>query len=125
MDLFLHAEYLELNTFTMLHAVTGMNAALTLGRALPSERARDLAHHAAHALLAMRVAFVGRYPIDSPQEPSAVFEVLVGRAVGSLDDHAIKFAAALVSAREDLGERRCAQALSRWVEKVAPSAPSG
>lgn len=116
------SEHLELNTFTMLHAVTGMDAAMTIGRAVPSEQARALAQFAAHALLAMRVAFVGRYPFDPPQQPAPAFEVLLDRAVHSLDDHAIKLAAALVAGREDLGEQRCAQALWRWVERTAPSA---
>lgn len=121
-DLLLQSEYLPLDTFTMLHAVTGMDAALTVGRALPYEAGRSLARHAAHALLAMRVAFVGRFPFDSPRQPAPAFELLAERSVRSLDDHAIKLAAALAAARADLGEERCAQALSRWVDKIAPSA---
>ena len=117
-DLLLDGEYLELNTFTMLHAVTGMDAALTLGQALPEEQARQLAKYAAHALLAMRVAFVARYPLsESRRQTSESFATLLRRALESLDDHAIKFAAALNDAREDLGEDRCAEALGRWVQR--------
>ena len=117
-DLLLDGEYLELNTFTMLHAVTGMDAALTLGQALPEEQARQLAKYAAHALLAMRVAFVGRYPLgESQRQNSESFATLLQRALTSLDDHAIKLAAALNDAREDLGEDRCAEALARWVQR--------
>ena len=117
-DLLLDGEYLELNTFTMLHAVTGMDAALTLGQALPEEQARQLAKYAAHALLAMRVAFVARYPLsESRRQTSESFATLLRRALESLDDHAIKLAAALNDAREDLGEDRCAEALGRWVQR--------
>jgi hypothetical protein len=115
-DLLLQAEYLPLNTFTMLHVVTGMDAALTLGRALPDPQARELANYAAHALLAMRVAFVGRYPFVEPRRTSDSFASLLRQAVASLDDHAIKLAAALRGAREDLGEARCADALACWVK---------
>ncbi|MBL8740719.1 MAG: hypothetical protein JNK04_06490 [Myxococcales bacterium] len=116
LELFVSSEYLVQNTFTMLHAVTAMEAASALGRSLPEAQQAALARHAAHALLAARVAFVGRAklmraPVDTPEG----FEALVERAVASLDDHSIKLAAALSVKEGETPEAQRTEALAHWL----------
>jgi hypothetical protein len=104
-------------TFTLLHAVTGSDAALTLARLLPAEQGRALVDEASHALLAMRVAFVGA--LDRPIAKAAPWVELRARAVASLDDHAIKLAAALDDGEGLDDELRCA-ALDAWLSRLEP-----
>lgn len=103
-------------TFTLLHAVTGSEAVLTLARILPLEQARVLVDEGAHALLAMRVAFVGE--LARPLPPATDdWPALVARAVASLDDHAIKLAAALDDP-EGLEDDARRAALEAWLARV-------
>jgi hypothetical protein len=112
--LFTRSEHLPSATFTLLHAVTGMEAVGTLVRAVP-EQGATLVLHAAHALLAMRVAFVGRVnDVDAAPPPRESFAALSQRALESLDDHACKLAAAL-TASPTLDDATRATALQRWL----------
>ena len=74
-----------------------------------------LADGAAHGLLAMRVAFVGA--LDRPIAKAAPWAELRARAVASLDDHAIKLAAALDDGEGLEDELRCA-ALDAWLSQL-------
>jgi hypothetical protein len=103
-------------TFTLLHAVTGSEATLSLARVLAPELAQRLVDEASHALLAMRVAFVGA--LDRPLESTAPWNVLRARAVASLDDHAIKLSAALDDGEALDDDLRCA-ALAAWLSKLS------
>lgn len=133
-DLFLHADYTPGRTFTMLHVVTGMDAIARIADALDPARARRLALAGARALLAMRVAFVGAFdmvddlpaaravPSDGEDPSASAFGALVARAVASLNDHAIKFAATLARATDVPFATRVA-ALEKWVTRVERPAP--
>ncbi len=114
-DVLLRGESLPQATFTMLHGVTGMDAAVAMGDLLEPSSALLLWRGAAHALLALRVAFVGRYPVVHERPVAAQLPLLVEAAISSLDDHAIKLAAALAEASEDVAEGARAEALSCWV----------
>jgi hypothetical protein len=118
--MFLESEYLPSNTFTVLHAVTGMEAVRTLVRTcapLDSALAQALVENAALALSAMRVAFVGawRDPQHVPDE--AARRDGLERAAHSLDDHAIKLAAAL-EAMPEISSLERARALERWLAQL-------
>ncbi len=102
-------------TFTLLHAITASEAVLTLTRMLSTETARALVDEASHALLAMRVAFVGA--LDRPLATTASWAELRSRAVASLDDHAIKLAAALDQPEGLDDDLRCA-ALDAWLSQL-------
>lgn len=103
-------------TFTLLHAVTGSEAVLTLAKRLPREQAHLLVSEGAHALLAMRVAFVGA--LERPSTgAAAAWPALVARAVASLDDHAIKLAAALDDP-EGLEDDARRAALEAWLTRL-------
>lgn len=115
--LFTASEYLPRATFTLLHAVTGMDAAARVAARLPPPDARALLAHAAHALAAVRIAFVGRFPHPLPRHAERSFTGEVARAVSSLDDHAIKLAAALVDGTQ-AAPREHAAALALWVDEV-------
>jgi hypothetical protein len=127
--LFLHGEYVPANTFTMLHAVTGMEAIGTLVRStlpIDPEVARALVEHGGQALAAMRVAFVGRWHRPAPELHTRSRSDLQTRAVESLDDHAIKLCAALETMPElgqELGkdehaEAMHAEAMDRWLVEL-------
>ena len=103
-------------TFTLLHAVTGAEAVLTLARVLPADHASELVSEGAHALLAMRVAFVGA--LDRPLTSTSPWAELRTRAIESLDDHAIKLAASLDDKEGLTDEVRCA-ALWAWLSRLA------
>jgi hypothetical protein len=102
-------------TFTLLHAITASEAVLTLARMLSTETAQALVDEASHALLAMRVAFVGA--LDRPLATTASWAELRSRAVASLDDHAIKLAAALDQPEGLDDDLRCA-ALDAWLSQL-------
>ncbi|MBS2011428.1 MAG: DUF4243 domain-containing protein [Deltaproteobacteria bacterium] len=114
-SLLTRGEHAKTTTFTLLHAVTGAEAVLTLARKLSAERAHELVDEGAHALLAMRVAFVGR--LDRPLVAAPPWRELVTRAVTSLDDHAIKLAAAMED-DEGLDDDVRRAALWAWLERV-------
>lgn len=120
-DVFLRGAYPEARTFTMLHAVTGMDACARIAGDLAPPAAARMAAAAARALLAMRVAFVGAYPGREPEPATARFEALTGRAVATLNDHAIKLAATLARA-DDVPEEARAATLETWVRRVEPRA---
>jgi hypothetical protein len=64
-------------TFTLLHAVTGSEAVLTLAKRLRRAQAEVLVNEGAHALLAMRVAFVGA--LDRPLASAPAWSSLLER----------------------------------------------
>lgn len=116
-DLFLRGDYLPGRTFTMLHVVTGMDAIARIAARLPSVAAQRLAVAGGRALLAMRVAFVASADANIPPLATASLDALVDRAVGTLNDHAIKLAATLRGSA-DVPEPTRAAALERWVARV-------
>ncbi len=118
LSMFLHADYLPTATFTLLHAVTGMEAVRTLVLACPAH-GQLLVEHGAHALVAMRVAFVGAWLRTNHRNGNDGRPGGVDQALLSLDDHAIKLAAALEALpAASPGER--SQALSRWLRLLSP-----
>jgi hypothetical protein len=118
--MFVDAEYLPSNTFTLLHAVTGMEAVRHLVEATVEPApglARALAESGAHALAAMRVAFVGAWrPRVETQGHTPTCDQHE-RTVARLDDHAIKLHAAL-EAMPELETDERARALERWLVRV-------
>lgn len=105
--------------FTLLHGVTGMDAVCALVPHLRPEAAQALVGAAGHALLAVRVGYVGRLAARALPPPREPFAALVARAVATLDDHAIKLAAALAEAQRTGSDLRNAVALSRWLDALA------
>jgi len=118
-ELFLSGEMLSGSVFTLLHAVTGMAAVARISRELPLPKRDALLRQGAHALLAMRVAFVGRFPFASAPAAPRSFDEGVKRAIETLDDHAVKLAVTLRDADAGLDERARADALDRWLSRLA------
>jgi hypothetical protein len=104
--------------FTILHGVTGMDAVCGLVPHLPRDAARSLVDAAGEALLALRVAYIGRLRATPVTTPADRFAAVRARAVSSLDDHAIKLAAALDEAERERPDPRHAVALALWVDRV-------
>jgi hypothetical protein len=121
MDLLLEGEYLPSKLFTLLHAVTGMDAAVTLIDHLAGPEAVLVWRGAAHALLAMRISFVGAYPaypaVPSPRD-ARLFGALVDRAIETLDDHAIKLATTLSEVDDSDALSRRSAVLARWLDRI-------
>ncbi len=118
-DLYLRGEYLPQATFTLLHGVTGMDAAAAIGAQLEPAGALALWRAAAHALLALRVSFIGEVGARPVPAARASLDAAVAVSIRSLDDHAIKLAAALVEATTSVPEPTRAAALERWAGRFA------
>lgn len=104
--------------FTLLHGVTGMDAVCALVPHLHPAAARALVAAAGHALLALRVGYVDRLEAHALPPAEEPFAALVARAVRTLDDHAIKLAAALAEAERTTADPRNAIALSLWLDAL-------
>lgn len=103
------------NTFTLLHGVTGMDAVCALVALVPEATGRMLVREATHALLCMRVAFVGALDGGVAATSAEPFDALRARAVESLQDHSLKLAAALLEAERARPSELHAKALARWL----------
>jgi hypothetical protein len=109
--------------FTLLHAVTGMDAVLAIAEATPTAAAEGLVGHAAVALAAMVVAFGG--PIAATPVTPATRPVpeQLAAAAATLDDHAIKLAATVAAARADRAPSdHYDAALARWLAALGERA---
>ena len=105
--------------FTILHGVTGMDGVCGLVPLLPRDAATELVRAAGGALLALRVAYLGRLGATPRTPPADDFTDLRARAVRSLDEHAIKLAAALDEAEREAHDPQHAAALARWLDRIA------
>jgi hypothetical protein len=108
------AEFHPNAVFTLLHGVTAMDAIVTLTRLLPETEAQTLVREGVLALLALRVAYVGRLERPDRRPRGESLEVLRVLAVKTLDEHAIKLAAAL----DPLDEPDASAALGAWLDQV-------
>jgi hypothetical protein len=106
------------NLFTLLHGVTGMDAVCAIVRRVDAGAARALVASAGGALLALRVGYIGHLGATPIPQEKGDFSGLRARAIRSLDDHAIKLAAALDEAEREHADPRNAAALGRWLDQI-------
>lgn len=111
-------EYHPGSLFTLLHGVTGMDAVCALVPRVDPGAAQALIASAGHALLALRVSYIGRLRGRDLPPSGATFSALRDRAVRSLDDHAIKLAAALDEAEREQPSAHHAAALALWLDAL-------
>lgn len=110
------AEFHPNSLFTLLHGVTAMDALVTLTWLLPETEAQALVREGVLALLSLRVAYVGRLERPDRTPRSESLEALRVLAVHTLDEHAIKLAAAL----DPIDEPDASAALGAWLDQIDP-----
>ena len=98
-----------------------MDAVVTMTALVSEERAKEWVRQAKLGLLAVRVAYVGRAEKSeenrAPSTHTLPLNVLRHQAARSLDDHAIKLAAAL----DERDDPDASLALSSWLRAVESS----
>jgi hypothetical protein len=100
-------------SFVLLHGVTSVDAAEALVPWLTEENAKALVRYMATALVALKVAYVPeiRATLSSVPRATELPASLVDAALRTMDDHAIKLAAACAEGARDVPDAPWAAAL--------------
>ena len=116
LDLFVRGEHHPSATFVLLHGITAADAVSTLAYALPEPEARQAVRILAGAVLALRLAYVPKMKAAAAPASLSMSE-LAGQAAKSMDDHAIKLAAACLDGQRALPDLPWESALEFGVRR--------